>query len=47
MQHRSWRWLRVRIFALFAVPPVIVPSDTPLVIPQTRIGFALDPPGKE
>jgi len=47
MRSRPWRWLKSRILALFSVPPLIVPAEPPIVIPQTRIGFVLDPPGRE
>lgn len=41
---RTWRWLRARIVGLLTVPPVAAPDGTPL--PQTRIGWALNPPDK-
>jgi hypothetical protein len=50
LRRRTWRWLRVRILGLLTIPPVVVPTETDqpaLVIPQTRLAYALDPPGGE
>lgn len=52
MQRRTWRWLRTRIMGLLDVPPVFLQvyvgeKSWLEVIPQTRIGYALYPPGRE
>lgn len=52
LRRRSWRWLRTRIIGLLDVPPayLTVPTDEGMKlvpVPQTRLGYALNPPGKE
>ena len=56
MARRSWRWLQVRVRGLVDAPPAYVPvpfGDEQqqgvklLAIPQTRLGYALYPPGLE
>lgn len=42
LEGRTWRWLRTRIVGLLTVPPIVAPDGTP--IPQTRVGWALNPP---
>jgi hypothetical protein len=44
LRTRSWRWLAVRIGGLLAKPPAII-TDDGRVIPSTRLGMALNPPG--
>ena len=48
LAHRTWRWLRIRILSLLDVPPaIVIAGDKVLTVPQTRIGYTLDPPWKE
>jgi hypothetical protein len=49
MRRRSYRWLKVRILGLLDLPPAItyLPDGRFLHIPQTRLGYALDPPTPE
>jgi hypothetical protein len=49
MRARTWRWLQARITGLLTLPPTVTLAygHPPLVMPATRLGFALNPPGKE
>lgn len=43
VRERTWRWLRGRIEALFALPPVIsISQGVSITVPATRIGLVFD-----
>lgn len=45
LRARTWRWLRIRILGLFKIPPTV--NANGVVVPATRIGFALNPPSPD
>jgi hypothetical protein len=42
LRGRSWRWLRIRVEGLLAVPPQV--TDSGVVVQATRLGGQLRPP---
>lgn len=45
LRKRSWRWLQARISGLINAPPIVSPDGR--LVPSTRLGWAINPPGSE